>query len=155
MSATPEETREFTDTGALQRALRAEHAAVYGYAYIAAHCADARRERSHEHLDAHRAQRDALSSLLAERKVEPDPSESSYDLPDSTDDADLDAQATGLEELTAQGYLELAAASDPVLRELAARSLQSATVRGLQWGGKLAPFPGFTPDQAPDSDAAE
>ncbi|CAM3677610.1 ferritin-like domain-containing protein [Nocardiopsis rhodophaea] len=155
MSATPEDPREFTDIGALRVALRAEHAAVYGYAYIGAHCAGGRRERSYEHLDAHRAQRDTLSTLLAEREAEPDPSESAYGLPDSTDDADLDTYAARLEEQTAQGYLELAAASDSVLRDLAARSLQSATVRALEWGGKLTPFPGFSPDQAPKTDAAE
>ncbi|MDA8371728.1 MAG: ferritin-like domain-containing protein [Nocardiopsaceae bacterium] len=154
MSPTPKDPEEFTDVDALQDALRAEHAAVYGYAYIGAHSEDGRRERCYGHLDAHRVQRDALRAELVDREATPVAGESAYELPESTEDDELAAFATRLEEQTAQSYLQLAAAEDAPLRDLAARSLQAATVRGLVWGAEPAPFPGFPDGDVPAADTA-
>lgn len=139
-----------TDAEALQNALRAEHAAVYGYGFIGAHCAGKDRERSYECLDAHRTKRDTLRGELVRLSVDPAASKSVYALPDATDQDTLDTFATELEERTTHGYLRLAAADDVALRDLAARSLQEATIRGLTWGAELVDLPGF-PDGSGDS----
>ncbi|MFC3999428.1 ferritin-like domain-containing protein [Nocardiopsis sediminis] len=150
-SSTPE---EFSDTDALQEALRAEHAAVYGYGYIGAHSTGAGRERSYTSLDAHRAQRDTLRDELVERNATPVAGASAYELPDR-DDAELTAFAAQLEEQAEQTYLQLAASADPWLRDLAARSLQEAVVRRLTWGGSVTAFPGFPDGEGPQAGKSE
>ncbi|GAA3765060.1 rubrerythrin [Spinactinospora alkalitolerans] len=133
----------FDHIEALQNALRAEHAAVYGYGFVGANSGDAARKRAYEHLDAHRGQRDTLRAELLERDADPAAGERAYELP-AEDGPDALAQfAAGLERTAAQAYLELAAAGDPELRDLAGRSLKSTTVRSLAWGADLMPFPGF------------
>ncbi len=149
---TPDE--EFSDSDALQNALRAEHAAVYGYGFVGAHREGAERDLSQDHLDAHRTQRDELHSALVRRNATPAASESAYALPDSTDQQALDTFAAQLEERTSHGYLRLAAASDTALRDLAARALQEATIRGLRWGAELIDLPGF-PDEEGSSDSED
>ncbi|RCV48332.1 ferritin-like domain-containing protein [Marinitenerispora sediminis] len=137
------DAEEFSDVVALQNALLAEHAAVYGYAFVGANSTDGARELSYTCLDAHRAQRDTLRAELLERGAEPEAGAAAYDLPAATDAEGLRAFAVELEEQTAQSYLELAGAGAPDLRDLAGRSLQSATVRSLTWGADLPAFPGF------------
>ncbi|RNL82697.1 ferritin-like domain-containing protein [Halostreptopolyspora alba] len=143
MSADSPAEDEPSDAEALQNALRAEHAAVYGYGFIGAHCEGEDRERSRECLDAHRTKRDALRSALVRLNVSPAASKAAYALPDSTDRDTLGTFAAELEERTTHGYLRLAAASDTSLRDLAARALQEATIRGLRWGAELVDLPGF------------
>ncbi|MGI5118541.1 ferritin-like domain-containing protein [Marinactinospora thermotolerans] len=143
-SPTPEEDAAIT---ALQAALRAEYAAIHGYGFIGARSRETR-ARAHVDLDAHRGLRDRLRAELVERDAEPVAAESAYALPEQDDTGALTAFAVRLEETTAQAYLELSAVPDQRLRDLAARSLQSATVRSLVWGAQLAAFPGF-PGGAP------
>lgn len=143
MSADSSAEDDLSDADALQNVLRAEHAAVYGYGFIGAHREDEARERSHDYLDAHRTKRDTLHSALVRLNVSPAASKAAYALPDSTDRDTLDEFAARLEERTARGYLRLAAASDTALRDLAARALQEATIRGLRWGTELVDLPGF------------
>ncbi|MFC7329528.1 ferritin-like domain-containing protein [Marinactinospora rubrisoli] len=134
---------EFSDVVALQNALLAEHAAVYGYGFVGANSTDAARELCYAHLDAHRAQRDTLRAELLERGAEPPAAAAAYRLPTETDAETLSGFAVRLEEQTAQAYLELAGAGSPDLRDLAGRSLQSATLRSLAWGAGLPAFPGY------------
>ncbi|KIH98293.1 hypothetical protein LP52_14120 [Streptomonospora alba] len=159
MTATPEDAQTATpDTGepatvpSLQAALRAEHAAVYAYTYIGARSDDERRDRCYEHLDAHRAQRDTLRVEIGDRGTSPQPGAAAYELPESDGDADLDGYARRVERQAAQAYLELAASPDTAVRDLALRSLQDATLRGMEWGGELGVFPGF-PEGGPPAQA--
>ncbi|GAA3758861.1 ferritin-like domain-containing protein [Salinactinospora qingdaonensis] len=152
MSATPTPdstaTAESDDVATLQAALRAEHAAIYGYGYIGAHLSEDARERSRAYLDAHRDSRDRLRDELVALGAQPAATQSAYQLPDSDDEAGLSQYAALLEQTTGQAYLELAAATAPPLRDLAARALQTATVRALSWGAENVAFPGF-PDGEP------
>ncbi|MFD0774215.1 ferritin-like domain-containing protein [Streptomonospora algeriensis] len=151
MTATPEDAQTATpdagtETGtvaALQAALRAEHAAVYAYTYIGARSEDERRDRCYEHLDAHRAQRDMLRIEIGDRGTKPDAGDAAYDLPESDSGSDLDGYARRVERQAAQAYLELAAAPNTAVRDLALRSLQDTTLRSMEWGGELGTFPGF------------
>lgn len=128
---------------ALRDALLAEHAAVHGYGFAAAKLAGAVRERCLVYLDEHRSERDVLHAELVERGAVPAPGEQAYSLPEDTGAESLTAFVIGLEETTAQAYMELAAAPDPGLRDLAGRCLRSATVRALVLGAPLPAFPGF------------
>jgi hypothetical protein len=150
VSPTPE---DLSDTAVLQEALRAEHAAVYGYGYVGARSSGGRRDRCYAYLDDHRTQRDTLRTELVARDTTPDSGRAAYALPEDDGDAALDAYAAGLERVTAQAYLQVAASTDPVLRDLAARALQSATVRGLVWGAEPEPFPGFAAGAPPEDPA--
>ncbi|MDA0567838.1 ferritin-like domain-containing protein [Streptomonospora sp. S1-112] len=153
MTAGPQDAEEFDTAQALQRALRAEHAAVYAYAYIGARSRDEdRRLLCYEYLDAHRGRRDTLKEELRERDAVPAAGESSYALPDSDSGEALADYAVDVEDQTAEAYLELAAAPDSALRELALRSLQEATLRAMEWGADLPVFPGFPGGSPPAPD---
>ncbi|RKS05177.1 uncharacterized protein DUF4439 [Nocardiopsis sp. Huas11] len=137
---------EGTDTGpdALAEALRAEHAAVYGYEYLGGTADDqGRRERALAETAKHKALRDALHAAAVERGLDPPPALASYPLPEGHGDGDVDAFAVELEGTTARAYLWLTASEDAELRWTAARALQETTVRALTWGGELDALPGF------------
>lgn len=131
------------DIKALQQALRAEHAAVYGYGFIGAKTTGSTREQCRTSFDDHRNQRESLRTELLNRGAEPAVSKAAYSVPSDTSEQDLADYAGSLEETAAQAYLELAGAGDRALRELAGRSLQMSTVRAIDWGADLAAFPGF------------
>jgi len=139
---TPTETADAA-VAALRDALLAEHAAVYGYGFAAAGIGADLRELCLAHLEEHRAWRDALHGELAARNTVPPGGEDAYQLPEEDGTEALRAFAAGLEETTAQAYLELAAVPDTGLRDLAGRALREATRRTLALGGTLSAFPGF------------
>lgn len=129
---------------ALAEALRAEHAAVYGYEFVGGAAEDqGRRERAGSAAYEHKALRDALHAAAVERGLDPPPALASYPLAEARDDAAVDAYAAGLERTTANAYLWLTATADTDLRTRAARALQESTVRALEWGAELDVLPGF------------
>lgn len=150
----PTATGDIAADDALQAALAAEHAAVYGYGYIGANSTGGQRERSRQCLDEHRRQRDVLRARLRERDTAPDEAEDAYQLPDDSGEDALASFALELETTAVQSYLQLASVDDPQLRELAAHALQNTTVRGLSWGAELPTFPGFPDGQPPGPDNA-
>lgn len=141
---------------ALQKALRAEHAAVYGYGFIGARSEDGERDRAARHLDAHRALRDTVRAELVGLDAVPAPAEAAYTLPESDGREELAEFARRMEGTSAQAYLEVAGAAESgPLRGFAAESLQGATVRALEWGGGLDTFPAYAtgdPDEPNDED---
>ncbi|WP_017558670.1 ferritin-like domain-containing protein [Nocardiopsis baichengensis] len=155
-SPTPSDEEATAEVAALQKALRAEHAAVYGYGFIGARGRDGERDRAARHLDAHRAQRDTVREELVELDAVPAPPEAAYTLPDSDGREELAGFAQGMENTSAQAYLEVAGAAEsgPV-REFAAEALQAATVRAIEWGGGVVAFPAYPtgdPDEPNDED---
>ncbi|WP_285733376.1 ferritin-like domain-containing protein [Nocardiopsis sp. ATB16-24] len=146
MSETPLSAQEEPDVGqeALAEALRAEHAAVYGYEHIGGAAEDEdRRERARDTAYNHKALRDALHAAAVERGLRPPPALTSYPLSEGRDADSVDSYAVGLEEATARAYLWLTASRDTDLRVTGARALQEATVRALKWGAALDALPGF------------
>ncbi len=141
--ASPSEDGDPT-AAALAEALSAEHAAVYGYEFVGGAAGDrTRRERASASAYEHKALRDALHAASVERGVDPPAALASYPLPEGRDDGDMDDFAVRLEETTMSAYLWLSASADTDLRVTAARSLQEATVRSLEWGAELDPLPAF------------
>ncbi|MEU3017933.1 ferritin-like domain-containing protein [Nocardiopsis sp. NPDC007018] len=129
---------------ALAEALSAEHAAVYGYEFVGGAADDKkRRERASSSAHEHKALRDALHAASVERGMDPPAALASYPLPEGRGDGAMDGFAVGLEHTTMSAYLWLSASDDTDLRVTAARALQEATVRSLEWDAALDPLPGF------------
>ena len=131
---------------ALQAALAAEHAAIYGYGVAGAHLASADREQAAAGFDDCRRRRDLLTQLITTAGAEPAAAAPAYELPFPVDSAtSARALAAYLEDGRAAVYAQLVeSARAGRLRRSAAEALAVATVRGLGWGARLTAFPGLS-----------
>ncbi|GIH68746.1 ferritin-like domain-containing protein [Sphaerimonospora thailandensis] len=129
---------------ALARALAAEHAAVYAYGVIGGKVADGLRARATGGFDAHRARRDQLRSMIAQRGGSPTEPGPAYHLPfEVRTSADAVRLAVLVEGRLITAYLELAADRDPSLRRLAALAAQECATRAYGWQPSISAFPGM------------
>jgi hypothetical protein len=132
-------------TGALQAALAAEHAAVYGYGVVGAYLTGDSRAAATADWVAHRNARDELEAMLRTRGSQPGPAAIAYRLPIPVrTSGQAIALAVILEERIATAYLGLVALSTPALRELGALELRASALRAAFWRGSTVPFPGLT-----------
>ncbi|WP_328853876.1 ferritin-like domain-containing protein [Microbispora hainanensis] len=140
---------------ALDRALSAEHAAVYAYGVIGGKTSGALLKRATAGFDAHRARRDQLRTLITRRGGTPAEPGPTYLLPfEVREPADAVRLAVLVEQRVTTAYLELAADRDPALRRLAALAAQECATRAYGWQPKIGdPFPGMGRGGA-DVDAA-
>jgi hypothetical protein len=131
---------------ALQTALAAEHAASYGYGVVGAHLTGAAFKVASADCVVHERARDALTRLITSLGGTPRPAAAAYKLPIGVRSAaDAAKLAVDLELEVLASYVDLAGASDPQLRTLAAKSMQNASVRAARWGARPQPFPGLAP----------
>ncbi|MEO6712625.1 MAG: ferritin-like domain-containing protein [Mycobacteriales bacterium] len=132
-----------TPTEALQLALAAEHATIWGYGVVGAQLSGREQPLARAADKAHRTRRDLLISALGSRVPSPPPTASSYELPFPVQDAASARRlAVHLEErLAAVWRAALAAVTDLPDRQLAVSALIDAATRGVQW--RLA-VPGAT-----------
>ncbi len=148
------DTNEPTASGeaeALDAALAAEHAAVWGYGVVGAALAADEREPAAAGESAHRDARDGLVALLAERGADPADAEGAYELPFPVlSAADAAALAVTLEDGVAAAYVRvLGEAAEPATRELAVSALATTEVRAVAWRARAGrkpvtnPFPGL------------
>ncbi|MEV0979907.1 ferritin-like domain-containing protein [Streptomyces sp. NPDC049915] len=129
---------------ALQAALAAEHAAVYGYGVVGGRMGTARRAEARAAYDAHRARRDALVREVRDRGARPAAAAAGYALPFPVPDADAAVRlAADLEERVAGVYSDLVRASAGERRREAAGALREAAVRAVRWRGGSVAFPGL------------
>ncbi|MER5783755.1 ferritin-like domain-containing protein [Streptomyces mobaraensis] len=129
---------------AVQAALAAEHAAVYGYGVVGARAGEERAQEAREAYEAHRARRDALRRTVHDLGAAPVVAEAAYVLPFPVPDAPAAARlAAELESRVAAVYADLVAAADGALRGEAAAALREAAVRGTRWRGGSVAFPGL------------
>ncbi|MCC3651401.1 ferritin-like domain-containing protein [Streptomyces sp. S07_1.15] len=136
--------------GAAQHALRAEHAAVYGYGVVGGRIGEERRKEAREGHDAHRARRDALHRTVRDLGGEPEASAAAYALPFPVPDAAAAVRlAAELEDRVAAVYADLVRASEGGLRREAAGALREAAVRAVRWRGGSVAFPGLAERSAP------
>jgi ferritin-like protein len=139
---TPPET-----IAAVQAALAAEHATVYGYGVLGARLRGTQQQTARDLWDAHRAKRDRLSALLVAQGVTPVAAAAAYRLPARPTSPRAAAQlAATLEEQVIAGYLGLVGVTDPKLRRFGALAMQEAATRAVRWtGGTVLPsaFPGM------------
>jgi hypothetical protein len=130
---------------ALQTALAAEHAAVYGYGVIGAYLAGANRATATADWVAHQNARDQLEVTLRSGGARPGPAAVAYQLPVPVrTPGEAISLAVIIEERIATAYLGLVALSSPTLRELGALQLRASALRAAFWRGSTTAFPGLT-----------
>ncbi|WP_033334527.1 DUF4439 domain-containing protein, partial [Streptomyces novaecaesareae] len=135
---------------ALQNALSAEHATIYGYGVVGARLPDdqQRTEARTAHA-AHQARRDAWQRLLTSLGATPTPAAGGYQLPfPVTSPTDATRLAAHLESRLTTVYADLVAAVTTPHRLTAATALRECTLRAHHWGAPDTAFPGI-PDPTP------
>ena len=140
-------------TEALQAALAAEHAVVWGYGVVGARVGTALRTQVREADAAHRGRRDATVAAVRGLGADPVPPGASYALPfPVTGQPAALRLALHLEDGAAAAWRYVVASTDdPGLRRTAVAALTDAAVRATRWRRLLTPatptvpFPG-TPD---------
>jgi hypothetical protein len=135
---------EDRELDALQAALAAEHAAVYGYGVVGGRIGEERRAEARTAYDAHRARRDALAREVRDRGGEPVAAAAGYALPFAVPDAVTAVRlAAELEDRVAGVYSDLVRAAGGERRASAAGALREAAVRAVRWRGGSVAFPGL------------
>jgi hypothetical protein len=129
---------------AVQAALAAEHAAVYGYGVVGGRIGDDREGEATAAYAAHRARRDALERTARDRGGTPAAAAAAYALPFAVPDTAAAVRlAAVLEDRVAGVYSDLVRAAEGPLRREAAAALREAAVRAVRWRGSGVAFPGL------------
>jgi Domain of unknown function (DUF4439) len=129
---------------ALQAALAAEHAAVYGYGVAGAHLSGAALTTATSYWVAHERDRDTLEAMIAQRGAQPAAAAAAYRLPSPvSSSAAAMSLAVLLEDRVAAAYLGVVAVSSPPVRQFGAGQVAAAAARGAFWRGRTVAFPGF------------
>ncbi|MFD6825211.1 ferritin-like domain-containing protein [Streptomyces sp. NPDC060085] len=135
---------EEAELKALQAALAAEHAAVYGYGVVGGKIGEKRRSDARAAYDAHRARRDALVRAVKDLGGTPEAASAAYVLPFPVTDSPTAVRfAAELEERVAAVYSDLVRATTGDQRRTAAGALREAAVRAVRWNGESVAFPGL------------
>ncbi|MFD4577956.1 ferritin-like domain-containing protein [Streptomyces sp. NPDC058417] len=136
--------RKPAELTALQAALSAEHAAVYGYGVVGGRVREGRRTEARAAYDAHRARRDALAREVRGRGAEPIAASAGYALPFAVPDSAAAVRlAAELEDRVAGVYSDLVRATAGARRREAATALREAAVRAARWRNGSVAFPGL------------
>ena len=125
------------EDAALQEALAASHAAVWGYGVVGAALGEESRPAAVASEQAHQDARDELAGLLASRRVDPVADDPGYALPFPVLSAiDAAALAVTLEDGVSGAWAwVLDQATETSTRELAVAALAAAEVRAVSWRG--------------------
>lgn len=144
MSGKAKDGETAAELTALQAALAAEHAAVYGYGVVGGRIGTARRSEARAAYDAHRARRDALTRDVEDLGGRPAAANAAYALPFPVPDPSAAVRlAARLEERVAGVYADLVRAATGTRRGAAAAALREAAVRAVRWSGESVAFPGL------------
>ncbi len=139
---------------ALQAALAAEHAAVYGYGVVGGRIREERRKEARAAYDAHRARRDALAREVRDLGGRPVAAAAGYALPFAVPDSAAAVRlAVELEDRLAGVYADLVRSAEDDRRASAADALREAAVRAVRWRGGSVAFPGLAERSASASAA--
>ena len=136
-----------TPLEALQETLAAEHAAVYTYGVVGGRLSAGSypetSARFRSAYDAHRARRDQLRALVADRGADPVPPSAAYVVtaPDRSLGT-LTTVARRTELRCAEVYSQLVASTEGELRRLAITLLTDAGLRSLSFGAPSRTWPG-------------
>lgn len=140
---------------ALQEALAAEHAAVYGYGVVGGRIREGRRAEAKAAYDSHRARRDALVRAVRGLGGTPVAAAAGYALPFPVPDSDAAVRlAADLEDRVAGVYADVVRATEGGRRSTAAEALREAAVRAVRWRGGSVAFPGLAERAGPASPTA-
>lgn len=129
---------------ALQGALAAEDAAIFGYGVAGAHLAGSRQAAAEQDWTGHNRARDALAGAISGLGAVPVAAQAFYQLPFPVQDAaSAMSLAAYLEDGVTRAYLGLVAVSDPALRHFGALAMQGSAERAAYWRGSTEAFPGL------------
>ena len=130
---------------ALQAALAAENAAIFGYGAVGAHLTGSSQTSDGQDWTGHNQARDTLTAMISGLGAAPTAAQASYRLPFRVHDtASAMKLAAYLEDGVTQAYLGLVAVSDQRLRRYGALAMQQAAQRAAFWRGTTQAFPGLT-----------
>ena len=131
---------------ALQGALAAVNAAIYGYGVAGAHLGPSARNLALQDWTQHEMARDRLEAMLASLGVRPVAARAAYQLPFPVHGTRAAVSLAGyLENQVAAAYLGLVALDDPRLRAWGAAQAQACALRATTWLGRTTAFPGLGP----------
>jgi len=129
---------------ALQGALAAEHAAVYGFGVVGALLTGTGQTDARGAWIAHENERDALIQMLTNLGATPVAASPAYQLPFPVTDAQSARQlAATIEDGVTRAYLGVVAVNDTKLRDFGARMMQTSANRASIWSGTTVAFPGM------------
>ncbi len=130
---------------ALQAALTAEHAAIYGYGVAGAYLAGNAQATATTDWVAHQVARDRIEAMLRSLGAQPAAAAVAYQLPMPVRNAsEAVALAVVLEDRVATAYLGLVALSNISFRDFGAEQVQASALRAAAWRGGTVAFPGMT-----------
>jgi hypothetical protein len=129
---------------ALQGALAAEHAAIYGYGVVGAMLSGRLQSQAHDYWVDHQEARDTLEAMLLKLGATPTAASPAYQLPFAVaGEASAAALAVVLEDGVVQAYLGVVGVTDPTLRSFGALAMQPPANRAVVWRGSTVAFPGL------------
>jgi Domain of unknown function (DUF4439) len=129
---------------ALQQALSAENAAVYGYGLAGAQLNGGQLNAARQDWTVHRIAGATLSEMITKRGAQPAAATAAYRPPfPVTGAAAAVSLATMLEDGLVTAYVGLVAQDDLALRAFGARQMQAAAIRAAFWRGGTIAFPGL------------
>ena len=129
---------------ALQAALAAEHAAVYGYGVAGAILTGADNAAARADWESHMKARDTLQAMITKLGATPVAASAAYELPFTVRDARSARRlAAALEEGVTQAYLGLVAVTNETLRTFGALAMLPPADRAVAWRGSTVAFPGM------------
>jgi hypothetical protein len=134
-----------TEITALQGALAAEQAAVYGYGVVGAVLGGTEQADARADWTAHQVARDNLVTMLTKFGATPVAASPAYKLPFAVTDAQsAEKLAATIENGVTRAYLGLVAVNDPTIRAFAAQAMQTSANRAAAWSGATQAFPGMS-----------
>jgi uncharacterized protein DUF4439 len=129
---------------ALQAALAAEDAAIFGYGVAGAHLSGKSQSAAEQDWTRHNEARDTLTAMISALGATPIAALPSYRLPFAVHDAaSAEALAAYLEDGVTRAYLGVVAVSDRQLRTFGALAMQVCAQRAAFWRGSTQAFPGM------------
>ena len=148
MTATPTPTsapQTVRPIAALQAALAAEHAAVYGYGVAGALLTGSDQATALADWRSHEEARDTLEAMIVKLGATPVAASAAYTLPFAVTDARSARRlAAALEDGVTRAYLGIVAVSDTTLRTFGALAMQTPAKRAAAWRGSTVAFPGMS-----------
>jgi Domain of unknown function (DUF4439) len=131
---------------ALQAALAAENAAIFGYGAAGAHLTGSSQAAAEQDWTAHNRARDTLAAMISARGATPAAAQAFYQLPFRVHNASsAERLAAYLEDGVTRAYLGLVAVGDQRLRRFGAMAMLAAAQRAASWRGSTQAFPGLSP----------
>jgi hypothetical protein len=131
---------------ALQAALSAEDATVYGYGIVGAYLSGSAQATATNDWVAHQVARDHLEAMLRSLGAQPTAAAVAYQLPAPVHSAtEAVSLAVLLEDRIAVAYLGLVALGNASIRDFGAQQVQASALRAAAWRGSTVAFPGMTP----------